>query len=438
MGGAAAKLPPPLELCSSRGKWRSVRVVSTAEFRTLLGKQDVDSLLELVRATWGARGYDCTVADGVVEATDGRTGESVRIAVAVSRVLGPSASADRADVLVATRDTTATRRLAADRSASFVGPDQFREMLLYGVDVDTRRDLFRTYFGRDPVEPAADEGWRRQSSAGELVVVGVVVSLLVVATLGGGAWLVDEYPASTGTDPTTDAAQTTATPVPERNPPGVTEDSVADVTILAAAHGRVVRDASYRLRLTRQIESVGNGSERRVQRGFREIAVTDTLRFRTQSGGNISVAEGGFGSLSVGVYADGREVYRRVQRGNESVFLTGPAMRSGRFSNQVQRFVVVYLNTNQTRVTERDDGPGVVVEAVGSPALVSETVRNYTAVAVVRPDGFVRSLNVSYDRVRGTEVDRVRFGFVYTEVGDVEVQAPAWYSRARNTTAEES
>lgn len=430
-----------------------VQPLSLPEFRRLLRAQDAESLLDLVCALRRARGDDCTLREGVVEATNPRTGESERIAVGVRRLFRPSISADRADVVVATWDTDDMRRAARERSAEFVGPDCLREQLLYGVDLDTRRELFRTYFDWEPTVEANDDNRSTAVRVEPLVTAVAVVALVALAALGGSTLFgVDHAPAAVET-PTRDASTGTQTDTAGRKtasslPPGVNESGVADVTTLAVAHGRSIRDASYRLTLSRRITTADNQTGSRVQAGFRRIAVNDTMRFRTQSGGNISITEGGFGSLSVGVYADGQEVYRRVPRGNGSVFLTGPAMRSGRFSNQVQRNVIVYLGTNQTNVSVRTNQTSetdsatrtevteYVVTATGSPNVTSEPIRNYTAVAVVRSDGFVRSLNVSYNRMQNGRVEHVTFGLVYTQVGGVEIRTPEWYDRARNATAE--
>lgn len=432
-----------MDICVPRELGLTLQPVSPQEFRRLLRDRDVDSLLVLVRALWTARGYDCRSVDDAVEATDPRTGGSERIAVTVGGLFGPSVSAERADVVIATRDTDAVRRAVRDRSATFVGPDRLREMLLYGVDVDSRRRLFRVHFNRDPVESEDGDGrWSGWSAGGADRLVAAAVLLALVAVLVSGAWAdADRAPAAVGTRTPAEPTAATTPTQPSRQtglPPGVNRSGVSDVTVLAGAHGKAIRNRSYRLTFTRRITSPDNGTGTRVQEGFRRISVNDTMRFRTQSGGNVSISEGGFGSLSVGVYGDGRKVYRRVQRGNESVFLTGPTMRSGRFSNQVQRHVIVYLSTNETSLWERPGQGEYAVRATGTPTLLSGPVENYSAVAVVQSDGFVRSLNVSYDRTRDGEVERVRFGFAYEEVGGVAVRPPSWYDRARNATAESS
>jgi hypothetical protein len=170
--------------------------------------------------------------------------------------------------------------------------------------------------------------------------------------------------------------------------------------------------------------------------GYRHIRVNDTMEFRTESGGNLSLSAGGFGSMSVEVYADGDDVYRRVQRGNESVYLTGPTMRAGRFSNQAERYVSSYLATDEGDLSRSVSSgrASYIVAATGTPTRLSGNVTDYTAVAFVDSSGFVRSLRVSYEFTAGGTTRRVEFGFNYRRVGTANVTPPAWYPEARNAT----
>lgn len=423
-------------------------VVSPGEFRRLLAGLDAAELVDLVADLWEGRGYGCTVSDGVVRATDPETGRCERIAVARRRIVRWTAPCETADVVVASRNTATTRGLARERSAAFVGPETLRELMLYAVDVEERRRLFEAHFGHTPDSLGHDDRRHRLLSAAggpdplvglvAIVTLVVLVSAVVGVGIQGGA-----RPADAGAGAGSPGERTVAsTPSPALPgaapfPPGVNGSGVTDPGRLGVAHARAVRGTSYHLLLVRRISSAGNGSDS-VQAGYRRIRVNDTMRFRTESGGNISITEGGFGSISVGVYADGSEVYRRVQQGNRSVFLTGPMMRADRFSNRVERYVSLYLATGETTVSRTIDGGNVsyVVTARGSPTRIEGPVANYTAVAVVRPDGFVRSLNVSYDRIsNGTEEhEHVRFRLVYRRVGGVEVAQPSWYPAARNAT----
>jgi hypothetical protein len=160
------------------------------------------------------------------------------------------------------------------------------------------------------------------------------------------------------------------------------------------------------------------------------------MRYRTVSEGNLSVTEGGFGSMSVGVYADGETVCRRVGTGNQTTCVTGPAMRAGRFSNQVEHYLAAYLASNQSGLSRSVVNQTAVytVTATEQPIRLKGTISNYTATAVVRQDGLVRSLNVSYTRHRDGTRRRVQLTVTYEAIDGVELHPPQWYSAARNAT----
>jgi hypothetical protein len=224
------------------------------------------------------------------------------------------------------------------------------------------------------------------------------------------------------------ATTTPSTPGPASFPPGVDEYGVADTTRLGTAHAQALENTSYRfVRITRISPSSGTFE----REGYRRVTVADTLRFRTESDGNLPMSEGGFGSVHAEVYADGSDVYRQVRRGNESVYLTGPMVRSDRFQNQAEWFITVYLSASESDVSR---GPnGYVVTASGTPERL-DGVSNYSAVAAVDSEGFVRSLNVSYDQPDDGATRRVNLVFEYSDVGDVTVTPPPWYPTARNAT----
>lgn len=412
--------------------------VSAEDCRRLLETLDTAALTRFVADLWERRGYDVTVGDGVVRARDTATGASERIAVARRTLTGWKIDCDAADTVVATRETDAARRLADDRSAAFVGPETVRNLLLYAVDPADRRSLFETHFDRAPADSPRDSLRGRFGGVADRAELFVIVVVLAAVVAGvsvhgdvadGGAPELDTRKSG--------QAVATETPSAARRgeivfPPGIDEEGVVDASRLAVAHADSLESVSYRMVVIRRRSSDGGGR----REGYRRIRVNDTMRYRTESGGNLSVSEGEFGSMPSEVYADGSVVYRRVRGTNGTVYLTGPTMRAGRFSNQAEWYLSRYLATDGGDVSRATvpGGTRYVVAATGTPTYLTGNVTNYTAVAVVESGGFVRSLNVSYTLTVGETTQRVEFVLVYRERGDVEVTPPSWYAEARNAT----
>lgn len=88
-----------------------------------------------------------------------------------------------------------------------------------------------------------------------------------------------------------------------------------------------------------------------------------------------------------------------------------------------------------TRVTV-DGRPYYRVTGTRDTLLRYGTVEDYRATAIVRPDGFVRSLDVFFVAYRGSGRTEVSYGFTYTGVGTATLDRPAWVATARNETAQ--
>lgn len=424
--------------------------ISSDGFRCLLSDLDGDELVVFLADLWECRGYETTVSGDCIDVLKLATGERKRIAVARRPLLRWKIPDERVDIVVAPRSTTATRRLAQTRSASFVGPATLRRMVRYAVETANKQRLFERHFGRSLGDPEPSD-WRRRVTSIErreltLTVVLIAVVLSATVLVGGAPQYIGVGDSTSRSDATPNGDEvvtelTTATPNPSSTtrrgavsyPPGIDDDGLVDADQLGTAHARALGDTSYRLLIARQISAVSNETE--VKEGYREITVNDTERFRTESGGNLSVSEGGFGSIPVEVYADGNEVYRRVGAGNDSVYLTGPSIRADRFRNRAQWFTSVYLSTDESDLSRTVVSGETLyyIAATGNPSQFDDTV-NYTAVAVIKPDGFVRSLDVSYERINNGTKRRVEFQLRYEERGGVKVSQPAWYPDARNAT----
>jgi hypothetical protein len=189
--------------------------VSADEVARLLGTLDAAARARFVADLWECRGYEVTVGEGVVVARNPVTGASERVGLARRTLTGWRLDCDAPDAVVAPRDGAAPRRLATDRSATFVGPETLRNMLLYAVDAADRRRLFETHFDRSPHDPQRS-GRRRPvrfvTDRAELFVT-LVVLVAVVAGVSAHRGVVGERTSAPASDASASAAAT-ATPTP--------------------------------------------------------------------------------------------------------------------------------------------------------------------------------------------------------------------------------
>lgn len=91
-----------------------------------------------------------------------------------------------------------------------------------------------------------------------------------------------------------------------------------------------------------------------------------------------------------------------------------------------------YLNVENETVERIDVGEGRHYVVVGTRSTLPEygPVDEYRARAIVREDGFVRSLDVRYTRSRDGDPVRAHYSFTYRQVGNATVEPPDWESEA--------
>ncbi|ELZ34500.1 hypothetical protein C474_02306 [Halogeometricum pallidum JCM 14848] len=458
-------------------------VVTPDEFAGWLRRLDGDALTAFVADLYADRGESVAVRDdGAVVLGDG---DRVLSPVSGRRRLRRPSVAPDADVVVAARPTPALLRRAARTDASVVGPAELRNIALYGLDRRDAERLFREHFDASPVVDARDpdDSLDRHAALGRVGdslgvgVIAVVLAVLAVAVLFG--------PFGLALSPTDDAAgsqpdsgdgstdSATARTEAESFPPGIAPTGVTNPERLAAAHADAVVGRSYRLVVS---ESGTENWEGEVWGDvWKEAAVESPRRFRyivtgsvrgeerdaganasggasgpddptETAGGDGTAAGDGDGLVHYTAYADGQYTYVRNERGDGSVSRFPVRLDGnghGPFERRTAAAVERYLNATRTSVAREaesePDAPYHVV-ATGTPEAFAdpENVSNYRAEARVDPDGFVRTLTVSYAVTDGGETRKVRYHLSYSGVDAVELSPPPWYERARGATESES
>jgi hypothetical protein len=436
-----------------------------------VARLDADATAALVADLWAARGFETRREGGDVVAT-GR-GEPRRI-----RVGAGEGATDPPDVVVSLRDGRGEHGAAP--GARVVDSEGLAGMLRYAVDRETARALCERHLGAPPGALRPPVGERLRARLGRLrtaadrldpgaadppvvpasFLVGVLVLLAVgvvagvaltgtpgapsadaggTGTGGGGAVEPLSVPestpvgASTSSSPTPDPdAEPTGAPVRNASVvPGLTEDGIADLSGLAAAHARGLLGRSYTLWMDTYRPPGGDPDAEPVQFDT-DVAVADD-RYLVEENRGEEPRE----RLRT-VYHDGADWYVANETGDgrryERVTLREPSPPPSPNPDSVALGLVAdYLSTPETAVEGRiegGEGEPTRYRLVGRgtpPPMDEETVRNYTAVALVDRDGLVRDLTVTYTRITDEGRYRVRQEWTYGYLGETTVEPPAWY-----------
>ena len=430
---------------------------------------DSGACAALVADLWRARGYE-TRREGRDVVATGRDG-TLRI-----RVGSTGGTADPPDVLVSPRVGRGAREAAA-ADVRVVDAEGLARMLRYAVSPETARTLCERHLGAPPedLRPPTRERLRARLAAlraattavdaGDSPVapasfLGAVLVLLVVGAVAGVAFT--GSPGSIGADgdgavdalsvpestPVGDTVVVTPTPTPTAGAadgpppnasvvPGLTDDGVADLSALAAAHARSLLGRSYTLWMDTYRPPPGDRDGEPKQFDT-DVAVSGDRFLIEENVGDDETRR----HLRT-VYHDGEAwhvanetaagtVYTRVTpRGGMAPL---PALNP---DNVALGLVAKYLSTPETAVEGRisgnaRDGTGspTLYRLVGRgtpPTMDANEVRNYTAIALVDRDGLVRDLTVRYTVVDGEETYRVREEWTYGYLGETTVDPPAWY-----------
>lgn len=437
-------------------------------FAPLFRGLDPDERVMFVAALWAKRGWETTTDGEVVVAT--RDGEQKQILV-VNPGRFRTPTLEDADVLVAARDRDAVRAAAEDAGVRYLGPDDVRKLLLYGLERSTAAALFERTFDQ-PLEtvgeptPTPRERVRAagaslassvstQTNRRHLIAL-VVVGLFVGAVVGGPtlssrqeAAAVDPVESGTpgdagalGERTATPTATATPTTAADGRPPGLGEHALVDHVALADAHLAAVRGNARTLKM-----AASGAPEAPLLNGRRAWNSTTRIEHprkylqetNTQFPGENEPA------LAVDIYTDGDTKYRQVRQGNETTYqryTTATTGDANGFAVEVRKYLLRYLAGDDSTVecvatlTGDNDCLAYRVIVTDPPAVVHAEATNYRAVAIVQENGIVATLSVEYTLPVNGKRDSVRFRMAYDDIGSTTVSAPDWLETAKNETSD--
>lgn len=433
-----------------------------------LRRLDTDACAALVADLWDARGFETRREGPEVVATGRGTARRVRVGTG-------GRTGDPPDVVVSPRGGGVWEAAAGVR---VVDAEELAGMLRYAVDRETGATLCERHLGAPPGELRPPAGTRLRTRLRGLrgsIAVGprelpvglapllAAVLVVLVGTAAGVALTAGPGAPSASADAggPGEADGVEPVPVPESTPvgdddvrstrtaggsegtppgnasavPGLTDDGVADLSALAAAHARGLLGRSYTLWMDTYRASPGADTPTRFDT---DVAVAGD-RFLVEE----NVGDDEDRRRLRTVYHDGEDWHVANRTGTGTVYerVEGREPPPAPDPEEVALTLVAdYLSTPQTSVERRGGTGGPRYRLVGRgtpPAMDVDAVRNYTAVALVDRDGVVRDLTVRYAVVTGEGRFGVRKEWTYGRLGETTVQPPPWYVErfAANGTA---
>jgi len=256
------------------------------------------------------------------------------------------------------------------------------------------------------------------------------LTLLVLAGCSGVTGLGGET--ETVTPAPIPTAEST-TPASKVLPPGVNGDGVVDAERLVSAHQRSITNRSYTWSARRL--ATGPGANTTTVADLRKRAhVENELVYDYWTNHRIVWRDGrprNLGNYSTYSDSTGRYVrYESAQATTEYDRLnTSPArVRVGREAlAAIDQFLPA---RNATLSVTRVAGQRYYeLDGEGADTIVAHSgVRNYSVRALIAPDGFVRSITVTYQTGSSERARTVRYGYRYESVGETTVERPGWVS----------
>lgn len=268
----------------------------------------------------------------------------------------------------------------------------------------------------------------------------VLVVVLVTVTAGCGSVV------GLGGSPPTETVTPAPVPTPEPTPedprmgiaPGVDANGIFDMDYLVQHHVSAAIGTSYVWEETdHQFYRARNSTV--WSNSSQHIVVENGTTYR-RSASSIEILIQGQREFLQGYqeYANGDRRYARwIQLGEpEPVYQTGPAIDASRqFASlpvgPIRRFMDLQ-DQQVERVSSIGDRTHYRITGTRSTLRQYGEVQNYTARMIVREDGFVRSVDVSFETVRADQNVTISYSSRYTEVGNARVTEPEWVPDVRD------
>jgi hypothetical protein len=352
------------------------------------------------------------------------------------------------------RDESTSPREARDPGTAVIDPEALYEWLLYGIDREAARALYREHF-----DDAFESAGTRTDAAGPAARIALIamVIVLTVAALFAGAPLDGAVPGDTqsgaaspdepGETPTASSetglpADATATAISR---PDVSGDNLRDVEFLTRTHLRSVQNGPVRMSVTFRGPRFLTGFDTR-RSGYDmddevtlQVRVDSDHRYHVVQRTNFSGVPLRSADVTVERFADGDAEYRRIERNGTERYerLALSTVRDGSTTLEAWTQILVsrYMNTTDQRVetVQRSSQTRYRVVATGHPHALNHRTRDYRAVAVVRPDGVLVSMVVTYVHP-GTEA-LVQIT-LRNDLSPDPIRPPEWYDGGETDTTD--
>ena len=336
-----------------------------------------------------------------------------------------------------------------DAGTAVIEPAVLYEWLLYGTDRETARALYREHFGVafESADTRTDDAVPASSRIALLAVVVVLAAAALFAgvTLDGGvpadgqsgtASTGEPDEGSTASSETGDPADTTTTPTSR---PEVSSDTLRDVAFLTRTHLGSVQNSPVQMVVTFRGPRFLTGFDTR--RSGYDVDDEVTLQVHVDSDDdyhviqrtNFSGAPLRSADVTVERFAGGDTEFRRIERNGTERYERLPlsTVRNGSTTLEAwtQLLVSRYLNTTDRRVETVRNGSQTRyrVVATGQPHALDHRTREYRAVAVVRPDGVLVSMVVTYVHPGTEALVQVT---LENDLSPDPLGTPEWYDEA--------
>jgi hypothetical protein len=256
------------------------------------------------------------------------------------------------------------------------------------------------------------------------VILAITAGCSTVGITGQPSPTVTPAPVPTA-EPTTTASQVL--------PPGVNGDGVVDAGRLVRAHQRSITNRSYTWSARRL--ATGPGANTTTVGDLRKRAHVESERvYGYWTNHRIVWRDGRPRNLgNYSTYSDPTGRYVRYESAEATTeydrLSTSPArVRVGREAMAaIDQFLPAQ---NATLSITRIDGQRYYeLNGEGTDTVVAHSgVRNYSVRALIAPEGFVRSITVTYQTGSSDRARTVRYGYRYESVGETTVERPDWVS----------